>query len=69
MTLQSPAIDGYYHPASEDEVVELVRHASRTRTPLRVVGSGHSEWAARRAGSSWSGRPIVAGDLAMRRRS
>ncbi len=46
MTLQSPAIDGYYHPASEDEVVELVRHASRTRTPLRVVGSGHSEWAA-----------------------
>jgi hypothetical protein len=46
MTTPNPAPDGYYHPASEDEIVELVRHAGRTRTPLRVIGSGHSEWAA-----------------------
>jgi len=46
MTSPSPANDGYYHPASEAEIVELVRHASRTRTPLRVIGSSHSEWAA-----------------------
>lgn len=62
MTSPSPATDGYYHPTSEDEIVALVRHASRSGTPLRVIGSGHSEWAAIQPGfvppgAAGGGRP------------
>jgi D-arabinono-1,4-lactone oxidase len=34
--------DGFYHPASEDELVELVTLASREGRQLRVRGAGHS---------------------------
>lgn len=34
--------DGCYHPSSEEEIVELVRHARRTGKQLRVFGSSHS---------------------------
>lgn len=38
-----PGSDGYFHPTTEDEIVELVRYAHSTRTRLRAVGCGHSE--------------------------
>jgi len=38
--------DGCYHPASEDELRALVKHASRTKRQLRVIGSSHSVWRA-----------------------
>jgi len=34
--------DGYYHPASEAEIVELVVHARRNGLSLRVRGAAHS---------------------------
>lgn len=34
--------DGYYHPASEEELRALVAHAYERWLPLRVRGSGHS---------------------------
>ncbi|NUP05942.1 MAG: hypothetical protein HOW73_07780 [Polyangiaceae bacterium] len=42
----APGSDGYYHPTSEDEIVDLVRQAHASRTKLRVIGSGHSEFGA-----------------------
>jgi hypothetical protein len=36
------AADGFHHPASEDELVELVRTAHRERRSLRVRGAAHS---------------------------
>jgi hypothetical protein len=38
--------DGCYHPASEEELCALVRHASRHCRQLRVIGSSHSVWRA-----------------------
>lgn len=38
----APAADGFYHPASEGELVELVRLANREGRQLRVRGSAHS---------------------------
>jgi hypothetical protein len=34
--------DGFYHPASEDEIVELVLHARDAGLTLRVRGAAHS---------------------------
>jgi hypothetical protein len=38
----TPAADGFYHPASEAELVELVRFANREGRQLRVRGAAHS---------------------------
>ncbi len=38
----APAGDGYYHPASEAELVALVRRAYREGRELRVRGAAHS---------------------------
>jgi D-arabinono-1,4-lactone oxidase len=38
----TPAADGFYHPSSEEELVELVRLANRKGLQLRVRGSAHS---------------------------
>ncbi len=38
----SPAADGFYHPASERELVELVKAANREGKQLRVRGATHS---------------------------
>jgi hypothetical protein len=38
----TPAADGFYHPASEADLVELVRFANREGRQLRVRGSAHS---------------------------
>ena len=40
------AADGYYHPASEDQVVGLVQHARAEGLKIRVRGSAHSVEAA-----------------------
>lgn len=37
-----PAADGYHHPASEAELVELVKLAADEKRKLRVRGSAHS---------------------------
>ena len=34
--------DGFYHPSTVDEVIELVHKARKERAVLRVKGSGHS---------------------------
>ncbi|MDJ0277697.1 D-arabinono-1,4-lactone oxidase [Sphingomonas sp. 2R-10] len=36
------ATDGYHHPASEDDVIALVRHAVAHRLQIRVRGASHS---------------------------
>lgn len=36
------AQDGYYHPASEGELVELIKWANKKELQLRVRGSGHT---------------------------
>lgn len=36
------AADGYYHPASEDEVIALVNHARTAGLQIRVRGATHS---------------------------
>jgi D-arabinono-1,4-lactone oxidase len=38
----APAADGFYHPASEQDLVELVRMANRGGLQLRVRGAAHS---------------------------
>jgi hypothetical protein len=38
----SPAADGFHHPASEQELVELVKIAHREGRQLRVRGAAHS---------------------------
>ena len=38
----SRAVDGFHHPATEDELVALVRRAYREGRQLRVRGAGHS---------------------------
>jgi hypothetical protein len=38
----APAADGFYHPSSEDDLVELVRLANREGRQLRVRGAAHS---------------------------
>lgn len=38
----APAADGFHHPASEQELVELVRAANREGRQLRVRGAAHS---------------------------
>jgi len=38
----TPAADGFYHPSSEADLVELVRLANREGRQLRVRGSAHS---------------------------
>jgi D-arabinono-1,4-lactone oxidase len=38
----TPAPDGFYHPASEADLVELVRLANREGLELRVRGAAHS---------------------------
>ncbi|MGN6258703.1 MAG: D-arabinono-1,4-lactone oxidase [Solirubrobacterales bacterium] len=38
----APAADGFYHPASEADLVELVRLANRKGLQLRVRGAAHS---------------------------
>ncbi|HEU5063776.1 MAG TPA: hypothetical protein VFT79_11595 [Solirubrobacterales bacterium] len=38
----TPAADGFHHPASEADLVELVRLANREGRQLRVRGSAHS---------------------------
>src|SRR5262249_7610315 len=40
------AEDGCYHPATEAELCELVRHARAHGKQLRVLGSSHSVWSA-----------------------
>ncbi len=57
-----PHDDGYFHPENEGEVIAIVRAARRRGTPVRVVGSGHSEWAAIQPGlvppgAAGGGRP------------
>jgi D-arabinono-1,4-lactone oxidase len=34
--------DGYFHPSTEEQIVELVRRASEKRRQVRVRGSGHT---------------------------
>ena len=34
--------DGYYHPASDDQVAQLIKRANAERLKVRVRGSGHS---------------------------
>jgi FAD/FMN-containing dehydrogenase len=34
--------DGYYHPASEEEIRELIEHAAREGLKIRVRGAAHS---------------------------
>lgn len=36
------AKDGCYHPSSEQEIIELIRHARAAQKQLRVFGSSHS---------------------------
>jgi hypothetical protein len=38
----APAADGFHHPASEQELVELVRAANREGRQLRVRGAAHT---------------------------
>ena len=38
--------DGYYHPASEEELRALIHKAQERGSKLRVRGAGHSEPAA-----------------------
>jgi hypothetical protein len=33
---------GFYHPTSEDDIVQLVQRASRDGVPMRVRGAAHS---------------------------
>ena len=40
-TLQRGA-DGFYHPATEDEIRSLIEHAAQEGLKIRVRGSGHS---------------------------
>ena len=42
MAVPPPATDGFHHPASEPELVELVRAANREGRQLRVRGAAHS---------------------------
>ena len=42
MSDPTPAADGFYHPSSEEELVELVRLANRRGLQLRVRGAAHS---------------------------
>lgn len=48
--MSGPAVareaDGCYHPATEDELASLVRHARSVGGQLRVMGSTHSVWRA-----------------------
>jgi FAD/FMN-containing dehydrogenase len=37
-----PAADGFHHPASEQDLVELVKAANREGRQLRVRGAAHS---------------------------
>jgi FAD/FMN-containing dehydrogenase len=39
----NPGPDGYYHPATEADLVALIEKANSARITLRVRGSGHSE--------------------------
>ena len=41
-TAPAPATDGFHHPASEGELVELVEAAYREGRQLRVRGAAHS---------------------------
>ena len=34
--------DGFYHPATEQDVIDLIHEARNTGRVLRVKGSGHS---------------------------
>jgi hypothetical protein len=34
--------DGYYHPANEDEVIALVKHAAQHKLQIRARGASHS---------------------------
>lgn len=40
------AADGCYHPATEDELASLIRHAAEIGAQVRVMGSTHSVWRA-----------------------
>jgi len=51
---------GYYHPASEEEIVRLVRHAREKGRKLRVRGSAHS--LARAIYARANGRERLPGD-------
>jgi D-arabinono-1,4-lactone oxidase len=42
MSDPAPAADGFYHPGSEEELVDLVRLANRRGLQLRVRGAAHS---------------------------
>lgn len=37
-----PGADGYYHPASDDQVAQLIERANAEHLKIRVRGSGHS---------------------------
>lgn len=58
-TVPSPPIgpDGYYHPASEDDIRSLIRRASSEGRVVRVRGSAHSVHAAILSGADQDGRP------------
>jgi D-arabinono-1,4-lactone oxidase len=36
------SVDGYYHPANEDEVIALVKYAAQNKLQIRVRGASHS---------------------------
>lgn len=40
--MSAPAADGFHHPSSEAELIELVRQANREGRQLRVRGAAHS---------------------------
>ena len=42
LDLLVPDADGYHHPATEEELAALVRHAYAYRRQLRVRGAGHT---------------------------
>jgi hypothetical protein len=42
ITMIAKGSDGYYHPANEEEVRELIEHAVRDVLKIRVRGSAHS---------------------------
>jgi FAD/FMN-containing dehydrogenase len=55
----SRAPDGFYHPATEDQIIELVRLARARRCALRVRGSAHSIPAAIHTDAHLDGRALA----------